>query len=201
MTNSNKTSRSNKHNRIIDAAVDVIAEKGYHLSRISDIAKRAQVADGTIYLYFKSKEAILLAIFEEKMGLLISEVNAALLEESDPCSRLKEFIRQHFIHVEAYPALARVLQVELRQSRQFIREYRPEKLWDYLRIVGDIIQQGQQEGVFRADLDPFILQWSLFGTLDELSVQWILSKKRERFNLEQVVHQVSAVFLSGLVKP
>ena len=190
--------QKNKRTRIIDAAINVIAEKGYHSARISDIAKRAKVADGTIYLYFKNKEAILLSIFEEKMTDLIVLVREELSDISGATPRLMCFIRQHFLRVQENPALARVLQIELRQSSRFIRDYRPESLWAYLRIVVEIIEDGQQEGVFRKDIDPFIFQWSLFGALDELSVQWILSKKRERFPLEQVVNQVSSVFLTGL---
>jgi len=190
--------KADKRIRIINAAVDVIAEKGYHYARISDIAKRAAVADGTIYLYFKNKEAILLSIFEEKMTDLIVLVRAEISNISGPKEQLMGFIHQHFLLVQENPALARVLQIELRQSSRFIHDYRPESLWAYLRIVVEIIEAGQKEGVFRRDIDPFIFQWSLFGALDELSVQWILSKKRERFPLEQVVHQVSSVFLSGL---
>lgn len=194
---SNKT-RADKRTRIIDAAIDVIAEKGYHLARISDIAKEASVADGTIYLYFKNKEAILLTIFEEKMKELILLVREELEKHSGAEKKLLCFIYQHFLQVEAHPMLARVLQIELRQSSRFIHDYRPESLWAYLHIVRDLILEGQEEGVFREDIDPFIFQWSLFGALDELSVQWILSKKRERFPLEQIAQQIGSVFLSGL---
>jgi TetR/AcrR family fatty acid metabolism transcriptional regulator len=192
--------KEDKKKRIIDAAIDVIAEKGYHLARISDIAKCASVADGTIYLYFKNKEAILLTIFEEKMAELIHLVRTELATISGAEDRLRCFIYQHFLQVKKHPALARVLQIELRQSSRFIHDYRPESLWAYLRIASDIIKEGQQEGVFRDDIDPFIFQWSLFGALDELSVQWILSKKRERFPFEQVAQQIGSVFLSGLTK-
>jgi TetR/AcrR family fatty acid metabolism transcriptional regulator len=190
--------KKDKKSRIIDAAIEVIAQKGYHLARISDIAKCASVADGTIYLYFKNKEAILLTIFEEKMAELIHLVRAELEQILGAEDRLRCFIYQHFLQVQKHPALARVLQIELRQSSRFIHDYRPESLWAYLRIASDIIKEGQQEGVFRDDIDPFIFQWSLFGALDELSVQWILSKKRERFPFEQVAQQIGSVFLSGL---
>ena len=194
---SNKITKD-KRTRIIDAAIDVIAEKGYHLARISDIAKEASVADGTIYLYFKNKEAILLTIFEEKMKELIFLVRGEIEKYSGAQERLRCFIYQHFLQVQAHPTLARVLQIELRQSSRFIHDYRPESLWAYLHIVRDLIIEGQNEGVFRDDIDPFIFQWSLFGALDELSVQWILSKKRERFPFEQMAQQIGSVFLSGL---
>ena len=198
MAGSSKRNQNNKRTRIIDAAIQVIAEKSYHLARISDIAKVASVADGTIYLYFKNKEAILLTIFEEKMEELIGMVRAELNAITGAENRLLCFIEQHFLQVQRHPELARVLQIELRQSSHFIHDYRPESLWEYLKIASEIIKEGQEEGVFRPDIDPFIFQWSLFGALDELSVQWILSKKRERFPFQQVAHQIGSVFLSGL---
>ena len=198
MAGSSKKNQSDKRLRIINAAIQVIAEKSYHLARISDIAKVASVADGTIYLYFKNKEAILLTIFEEKMEELIGLVRSELDKQEGAKNRLLCFIEQHFLQVQRHPELARVLQIELRQSSHFIHDYRPESLWAYLRIASEIIKEGQEEGVFRLDIDPFIFQWSLFGALDELSVQWILSKKRERFPFEQVAQQIGSVFLSGL---
>ena len=134
----------------------------------------------------------------EKMEVLITDMRSKLEEQSGAKEKLSIFIQQHFTLVQSHPSLARVLQIELRQSSRFIRDYRPESLWEYLRIVGNIIVQGQEEGVFRSDIDPFIFQWSLFGALDEISVQWILSKKRERFQFLQVAKQLAAVFLSGI---
>lgn len=198
MASSSRRNQNDKRTRIIDAAIQVIAEKSYHLARISDIAKVASVADGTIYLYFKNKEAILLTIFEEKMEELIGMVRLELSAITGAESRLLCFIEQHFMQVQRHPELARVLQIELRQSSHFIHDYRPESLWEYLKIASEIIKEGQEEGVFRPDIDPFIFQWSLFGALDELSVQWILSKKRERFPFKQVAQQIGSVFLSGL---
>src|SRR4051794_14081424 len=67
-----------KYMQIIDAAVVVIAEHGYHQAQVSKIAKQAGVADGTIYLYFKNKEDILISLFEEKMGTYIEKIEAMM---------------------------------------------------------------------------------------------------------------------------
>jgi len=193
-----RSSRAEKRDRIIDAATEVFAQKGFHSARISDIARLAGVADGTIYLYFKNKEDLLLSIFEEKMDVLLGELYEALDGVTDPMDQMRVYARQHFSHLERYPALAQVFQVELRQSHKFIHDYRPEKLWQYLAVFGEIIRAGQQSGAIRPDVDPFLAQWAFFGALDELAIQWVVSRKRKRFTLEQAADQIVSIFLCGI---
>ncbi len=190
--------RNEKRARILEAAIDVFAEKGFHAARISDIANKAGVADGTIYLYFKHKEDILLSVFEEKMDELMVELGAALEGIPDPRDRIRAFARHHVYQLRKHPALAQVFQVELRQSRKFLREYRPEKLWAYLEMFGKMVEEGQALGLFRPEIDPFVAKWAFFGSLDEISIQWVLSRKRERFNLDKAAEQVAEVILRGI---
>ena len=193
--------RSDKRVRIVDAAVAVFAEKGYRSARISDIARRAGVADGTIYLYFRNKEDLLLTIFEEKMDGILNGLRAAVDGIDAPAARMRAFARFHFEQMRLQPALAQVLQVELRQSTRFVREYRPERLWEYLGVFETILQDGQTGGEFRSDIDPFLVKWAFFGALDELSIQWVVARKRDRFNLEKAAEQVVDVFLHGMGSP
>jgi TetR/AcrR family transcriptional regulator, fatty acid metabolism regulator protein len=190
--------RPDKRTLITEAAIVVFAEKGFHHARVSDIAKRAGVADGTIYLYFKNKEDLLLSIFEEKMDFLLVELDKALAGADDPIERVRRFVRFHFAQVKENRAAAEVLQVELRLSNKFLKEYRPEKLWAYLGVFGQIVRDGQATGVFRSDLDPFVAMWSFFGALDELAMQWVLSRKSEKFSLDDAADQVASVFLRGM---
>lgn len=191
-------SRPDKRDRIIDAAVEVFAEKGFRVARISDIAGKAGVADGTIYLYFKNKDDLLLVIFEEKMALLLDMLQGTLAGVSDPIERIRAYARHHFRAIEEHPALAQVLQVELRQSHRFLRDYRPEMLWRYLDVFGQLIREGQASGQIRKDVDPFLAQWAFFGALDEISIQWVLARKRDRFNLDVAASQVVDMFLRGM---
>lgn len=197
-TVSDTPARNPKHDRILDAAIEVFAEKGFHNARISDIAKRAGVADGTIYLYFRNKDDVLLSIFEEKMGVLIAGVHAALAGIDDPMERVRAFARYHFKQVEEHRALAEVLQIELRLSNKFLKEYRPEKLWEYLGIFATILREGQERGVLRAELNPFVMMWAFFGALDEIAIQWVLSKKPSKFPLEATANSVADVFIRGM---
>ncbi len=193
-----ETNRLDKRERITDAAILVFANKGYHAARVSDVAKQAGVADGTIYLYFRNKEDLLLSIFEEKMGMLIDLLRVELDGVESPLDKIRIFARQHFKQLRTFPLIAQVFQVELRQSHKFLREYRPEKLWEYLNILGDAVAEAQAEGIIRKDVDPFIAKWSFFGALDELSIQWVLSRHRERFDLSVAAEQVVDTFLRGV---
>ena len=168
-----------KRSRIIESAVSVFAEKGFHAARVSDIASAAGVADGTIYIYFRNKEALLLTIFEEKMEELLVRLDAALAGVEDPLEQIRGFVRFHFEQMREQPALAQVFQVELRQSSTFLRDYRPEQLWRYLSVLEDMIQRGQEEGLIRPEVEPFLVKWAIFGALDELAIQWVLARRRE----------------------
>ncbi|MEZ4319454.1 MAG: TetR/AcrR family transcriptional regulator [Myxococcota bacterium] len=192
--------RTEKRDLITEAAVEVFAEKGFHQARVSDIAKRAGVADGTIYLYFKNKEDLLLSIFEEKMDVLLDGMNDALRDCDDPLERVRRFAQHHFMQVRENRSAAEVLQVELRLSNKFLKEYRPEKLWAYLNIFATIVRDGQASGVFRSDIDPFIAMWGFFGGLDEIAMQWVLAKNQRRIQLEEAARQVAEIYIRGMLE-
>src|SRR3989338_7018 len=106
----------NKSARIIEAATKVFARKGFYNSTIADIAKIAEVAEGTIYLYFKNKDDLLISIFEQSMDHFVQEVNRELVFLKSPKDKLKRFLSLHLTLVQKNPDLAQVLQIELSQS-------------------------------------------------------------------------------------
>ena len=196
---SSETNRTDKRELITEAAIAVFAQKGFRAARVSDVAQSAGVADGTIYLYFKNKEDLLLSIFEEKVGMLMDLLRVEVEGVICPLEKIRTYVKQHFQQLKTFPLVAQVLQVELRQSHKFLREYRPEPLWAYLNLFGDAIEEAQSNGLIRQDVDPFITKWALFGALDELSIQWVLSRKRERFDLEKAAQQVVDTFFRGVL--
>src|SRR3989339_1640127 len=133
----------NKHAKIIVAATKVFAKKGFFTARISDIAKEAKVADGTIYLYFNNKYDILLSVFEEEVGKIVENTENLLSLEGDPMKMLEIFITQHLIAMKKNKNLAEVIQIELRQTNKVIKEYRDNKFSEYTGIIADIIRRGQ----------------------------------------------------------
>lgn len=186
-----------KRRHILEAAVVVFARTGFHKSRVSDVAREADVADGTIYLYFKGKDDILISIFEETMSEMIERAQAVVAGEGDPLDRLHRFAIKHMENVETHMPVAKVLLVELRLSHTFMTEYKPTRLQTYLDIIGALIIEGQESGVVRADINPTIARRAFFGALDEIAMQWILTPNA-RYGLRESAEQIADVFVRGL---
>lgn len=191
---------ADKHSKIISAATKVFAKKGFFNARISDIAKEAKVADGTIYLYFNHKFDVLISVFEEEIGGLIAQVSAALAVEPDPRKQLEIFASKHLTMMKKNRNLAEVIQIELRQSAKHIKEYRNNKFSEYLDIVSAIIKAGQAQEIYRADIKPGIAKRAFFGALDEISRVWTLSLDTE-YTVEETISQIMAIFLAGMLTP
>jgi len=191
-----RSKAADKHQAILDAAVKVFARKGFFQSRVSEIAREAGVADGTIYLYFKNKDDLLISIFAVKMKEIICRFRDAIALESDAASRLRCLVRMHLAGFQSYPELAAVFQVELRQSSRFMREYNKEELRQYLDLIGEILEQGRKEGVFRQDISVGLAKRFVFGTLDELVSTWVLAGMQ--YDLGSMVDPVLNLLLHGM---
>lgn len=193
-----KTMKSNKpkYQQIIEAAVKVIAENGYHASQVSKIAKEAGVADGTIYLYFKNKEDVLVSVFEEKMGQFIDKIAKATSEQADANNKLKALIDMHFSQLEQSPNLAIVTQLELRQSNYSLRLQINNVLKAYLNIIDEVIEEGIKEKQFRNDINPALIRQMIFGTLDEVVTNWVM--KERKFDLVDQADEVHKFLTNGL---
>ncbi len=187
----------NKHSKIIASATKVFAKKGFFNARISDIAKEAKVADGTIYLYFNNKYDILLSIFEEEIGKIVETTQALLAEEDDPNRMLEIYTFQHLTAMKKNKNLAEVIQLELRQPNKAIKDYRNKKFSSYVDIIADIIRKGQTQGIFRPDILPDVTKRMFFGALDEVSRVWNVSLETH-YTVDEVTQQVVTTFLRGL---
>lgn len=185
-----------KYNMIIEAAVKVIAENGYHASQVSKIAKQAGVADGTIYLYFKNKEDILVSVFEEKMGEFIEKIKAAIKEKTSANEKLLTLITMHFEQLAADHHLAIVTQLELRQSTLGLRMQINRVLKPYLDVIDAIIEQGVQENIYQADLTKPLVRQMIFGTLDEMVTNWVM--KDGKYELVSQAESVHHLLIHGL---
>jgi len=188
----------NKHTKIITAATKIFAQKGFFNARISDIAKEAKVADGTIYLYFNNKFDILLSVFEEEIGNLIIQVKKLLAEETDPRKMLEIFATKHLSVMKKNKYLAEVIQIELRQTNKLIKDYRNNKFSEYVNIISDIIKLGQEQNIYRDDILPGLAKRAFFGSLDEISRVWNISLETN-YTVEETTSQVMKIFLSGIL--
>jgi len=194
-----KGRNGDKHHRIIQAATKVFAKKGFFHAKVSDIAKEARVADGTIYLYFENKDDILISLFEEQMKAVLENMIEEISREKDAVRKIEKFALTHLRLIERNKNMAEIIQVELRQSTKFMKEYKNERFLQYLNLIGDIIREGQEKGIIRKSVIPDIAKRAFFGALDEMSRFWVLSSHK-KYDIETAAKQISEYFLYGLAR-
>lgn len=185
-----------KYKQIIDAAVKVIAENGYHGSQVAKIAKQAGVADGTIYLYFKNKDDILVSVFQEKMGQFIEKISDQINTEQRADDKLLKLIEMHFLQLENDHDLAVVTQLELRQSDIELRIQINQVLKSYLNVLDTIIQEGIDDGIFQQNLHVRLVRQMIFGTIDEIVTNWVMQD--HKYSLVEQASDVHSLIIKGL---
>jgi TetR/AcrR family transcriptional regulator, fatty acid metabolism regulator protein len=187
-----------KYRQIIDAAVIVIAENGYHQAQVSKIAKQAGVADGTIYLYFKNKEDILISLFQEKMGNFVEKIVEKIAGFETAAEKLLVMVETHFYMLSQDQHLGIVTQLEIRQSNKELRKKINEVLKGYLKVIDNILIYGMETGEFSKNLDVRLARQMIFGTMDETITTWVMNdQKYELTTLAPAVHQL---LLNGCAK-
>ena len=187
---------SDKREAILRAAITVFARCGYFNSKVADIAREAGVADGTVYLYFKSKEEILHSIFDRSVEDALGAAKKRVQRLADPREKLRQIAHMHLERLGADRDLAIVFQVELRGSTKFMEEFSAAGFAEYLALIRSTFEEGQRAGMFRADLNARVVAKVLFGALDEMATNWILSKRR--YKLAPMADQVLDIFLNGV---
>ncbi|MBC7104342.1 MAG: TetR/AcrR family transcriptional regulator, partial [Firmicutes bacterium] len=184
-----------KYQAILEAAIRVMAEYGYHNTQVARIAREAGVAEGTIYLYFKNKEDLLLSIFREKMAEFTARVRAELAGQPDPLAKLAALVRTHLLCLENDRHVARVVQVELRTDPA-VREHVLEVLRGYFELIEGVVADGIRQGIFAPDVNVRAARKVIFGALDEVSSSWVLS--RRQYRLTELAEPVLRLLVRGL---
>ena len=188
--------RVDKRELILRAAVRTFADRGFFGAQVADVARAAGVAAGTVYLYFRGKDDLLVSIFERTMREAITEGKAALAGAPSPLERLRRIAHLHLERLGRDRATAVVFQVELRQSTKFMEQFSSSLLRDYLGIIRDVIAEGQAAGVFRRTLNPTLAAKIFFGALDEMATNWVLS--RRRYALAADADAIVDLFVNGI---
>jgi TetR/AcrR family fatty acid metabolism transcriptional regulator len=186
-----------KRERILDAAVRVFAKKGFHATRVSEVAKAAGVADGTIYLYFRSKEELLVSLFEDRVERLLAFLETELPRARGAPDKLRRVIEIQLGLLEGERDLAEVVTVILRQSTRLMKEYAAPKFTAYLDTIGRVVAEGQAAGEIRSDVSPHLAARVIFGALDGIAMTWALGKA-DRGGLARASGQLAAIVLRGL---
>jgi TetR/AcrR family transcriptional regulator, fatty acid metabolism regulator protein len=190
--------KQEKFEMILDGAEKVIAENGFHGSQVSKIAKEAGVADGTIYLYFKNKEDILISLFQDRLGKLVELFHQSIRETNTAEEALRKVCEIHFTHLEQNVNFAYVTQIELRQSSLELRKAIGLAVKPYITLIEHILIRGVDEGLFRADLDTKLSRQLIFGALDEVVTSWLISGMK--YSLSGQVANTVDFFLRAIKK-
>jgi TetR/AcrR family transcriptional regulator, fatty acid metabolism regulator protein len=188
--------KTDKRGALLRAAIETFAARGFFNAQVADVARTAGVAAGTVYLYFKGKDDLLISIFERTMKEAIAAGRQSIAELEDPLARLRTIARLHLDRMSRDRALAIVFQVELRQSTKFMERFSTTHLREYLGIIRDVIAAGQSAGAFRKDLNPTLASKLLFGMLDEMATNWILS--RRKYSLVAEADAIVDLFVRGV---
>ncbi|WP_139491563.1 TetR/AcrR family transcriptional regulator [Brevibacillus dissolubilis] len=187
-----------KYQAIINAAVRVIAQHGYHNAQVSRIAREAKVADGTIYLYFENKDDILISLFNEKMGQFIATCRDLCNKADTVEQKIYVLVHSHLSQLANDKEFSVVTQIELRQSNPVVSKGIGEVLKQYFSLIDDVIREGVEAGVFRDDVDVRLARTMVFGTLDQTVTAWVM--RQCKHDLVSQVDPIHNLFLNGLIR-
>lgn len=191
-----KPEKIDKRDAILRAAIDTFAAKGFFNAQVADVARAAGVAAGTVYLYFRGKDDLLISIFEKTMEEAIAEGRRSVAPIDDPIERLRKIARLHLDRLSRDRSLAVVFQIELRQSTKFMEQFSATYVREYLGLIRDVIVEGQVAKVFRTNVNPTLAAKLFFGGLDEMATNWILS--RRRYSLVSEADAIVDLFVGGV---
>jgi len=185
-----------KYMAIIDAALEAFAEYGYHNCQVAKIARQAGIADGTIYLYFANKEDLLVSVFREKMIEFISQLKVMLEDYDDVMEKLSALVHFNFNHLEKNPSLANFLQIQLRQSDNYIRSGIADPLKQYYQIIEELVDEAKRQGYFNAAINTKVAREVIFGSMDEIVSCWVFNNRK--YSLSKNAADVLTILRNGL---
>ena len=191
---------------ILESAIKVFAKTGFYKAKASEIARKADVAVGTIYNYFKNKDDILISIFNERIGELNDSIRVAMQTVERPEEKLSVILDSTLSVLEQDRELAEVITIELRQSSKFFSSTAISSVIELLDLMTGVIREGQQKGIYRADTDPRLVALMILGTLENLLHAWVLGSKvpelKEKYDvsLKQGIKNLKQILGRGLAQ-
>ena len=185
-----------KRTNILDAAARVFAREGFHNAKIGDVAKEAGVAHGTVYLYFKGKDELLISLFKESLSTVVEYVGAEIQKEKNAEDKLKRMISLQIDLIETNPDLTALMLVELPQTGKFLSNGSIDELAAYIDMIANILKEGVAEGAFDDSIDVNVVATVIYSGIQGVATRWILEEMK--YPLNKVANEISEVFLSGI---
>lgn len=197
---SSRQEKSNKDNgkyqRIMNAAIKIFAEQGFYKATISQVAREAGVADGTIYIYFKNKADILNNFFSHRTRLVFQRFRDAVEQATDSEDKLRNLIWRHLYEFQRDRDMAIVFQREALQARYIADEDIKEITKMYLDILEEIISQGQREGSIRKDFQAGLVKRLILGAVNEVINTWVTAGGK--YELVPMADPLVDLYLKGI---
>jgi TetR/AcrR family fatty acid metabolism transcriptional regulator len=193
---SNRVEKNNKYHQILEAAVKVFARQGFHQSTVAQIAKQAGVADGTIYLYFKNKDDILVQFFSFRTKQVFESFREAVDGAETSIDKMRNLVRRHLAEFQRDKDGAVVYQVETHQNSRLAEAQIREMSKMYRDLISEIIEQGQQEGAIRKDLYVGLVKRFIIGAVDEVINTWLHAE--EEYDLVSMADPLVELFIKGI---
>ena len=195
-TATKQVEKNHKYHQILEAAIKVFARQGFHQSTVAQIAKEAGVADGTIYLYFKNKDDILVQFFNYKTKQVFDSFRTEVARAESSLDKLRYLIRRHLEEFQRNREMAVVYQVETHQNSRLAEPQIREMSKMYRDIISEIVEQGQQEGLIRKDLYVGLVKRFIIGAVDEVINTWLHSKGD--YDLVSMAEPLVELFVKGI---
>jgi TetR/AcrR family fatty acid metabolism transcriptional regulator len=198
-TATNRIEKNHKYHQILEAAVKVFARQGFHQSTVAQIAKEAGVADGTIYLYFKNKDDILVQFFSFRAKQVFESFREEVDRAQTSADKLRNLVRRHLAEFQRDRDGAVVYQVETHQNSRMAEAQIREMSQMYRDLIAEIIEQGQQEGTIRKDLYVGLVKRFIIGAVDEVINTWLHSDGE--YDLVSMADPLVELFIKGIGSP
>ena len=170
-----RSTNGDKRRLILDAAVRVFARRGYHTSRVGDIAEEAGIAHGLLYHYFASKEEVLETVFRENWRELLETFARIEASDEPPLDQLEGIAKTLLRTWRAQPELVTVMVREVARSPQL--QAQVDEIRAGFQVIQRVIERGQADGTFRPELDARLASWIFYGGLEELQTGWVLGQQ------------------------
>ena len=198
-TATNRIEKNHKYHQILEAAVRVFARQGFHQSTVAQIAKEAGVADGTIYLYFKNKDDILVQFFSFRAKQVFESFREAVDRADSSLDKLRNLVRRHLAEFQRDRDGAVVYQVETHQNSRLAEAQIKEMSQMYRDLISEIVEQGQQDGTIRKDLYVGLVKRLIIGAVDEVINTWLHSDGQ--YDLVSMADPLVELFMKGIGSP
>ncbi len=197
-TEQGRQRQEEKYHRILDAALEVFADKGFYEAKVTEIARVAGVADGTIYLYFKNKDALVVSLVETMLGVIVERMRNSVSGIADARDRLHHMVRFHVFLAHENPTLTRFMTIELRRGSSFVKKHAQKPVKAYLEMWTEILEEGKLQGHFRPGVHTGVLSHLVFGALDYACMAWVSNPERNVDQLNVIMREATETILRAV---